>query len=106
MVLILNTFLLKYLEKLIYDKYNIFLAVSFAAPVGNKQRLAQQQNAWNCIAVFGGFCFVDFFFPPPTLFSGGLLQPFSQDIMYMKLNHPFGKLDIIISQSCGIIDGH
>lgn len=66
MVLILNTFLLKYLEKLIYDKYNIFLAVSFAAPVGNEQRLAQQQNAWNTygIAVFGGFCFVDFFFSP------------------------------------------
>lgn len=52
-----------------------------------------------------GFVLLIFFFLP-TLFSGGLLQPFSQDIMYMKLNHPFGKLDIIISQSCGIIYGH
>lgn len=77
--------------------------MSFAAPVGNEQRLVQQQNVWNiyCIAMFGLFCCVWFGFFLPTLFSRGLLQPFLQGIMYMKLNHPFGKLDIIIPQSCG-----
>lgn len=109
MLLILNTFHLKYLEKLIDDKYNIFLAVSFAAPLGNEQRLVQQQNAWNtyCIAMFGGFFVLLVCFFSPHVFSRGLLQPFSRAIiMYMKLNHPFGKLDIIIPQSCGINLGH
>lgn len=108
MVLMLNIFLLKYLEKLVYDNCNIFLAVSFAAPVGNEQRLVQQQNAWNtyCIAMLGGFCFVGFGFFSLHLFSRGVLQPCSQGIMDMKLNHPFGKPDIIIPQSCGISYGH
>jgi len=35
--------------------------------------------------------------------SKGLLTPFSQVIMDMKHNHPFGKLD---PQSCGISYGH
>lgn len=80
--------------------------MSFAAPVGNEQRLVQQQNAWNtyCIALFGLLCWFGFFLP--TFFSRGLLQPFPQGIMYMKLIHPFGKLDIIIPQSCGISYGH
>lgn len=42
----------------------------------------------------------------PTFFSRGLLQPFSQGTMYTKLNHPFGKQDIIIPQSCGISYRH
>lgn len=79
MVLMLNIFLLKYLEKLVYDNCNIFLAVSFAAPVGNEQRLVQQQNAWNtyCIAMLGGFCFVGLFFFSPRFFQGSITALFT-----------------------------
>lgn len=107
MVWILNTFLLKYLEKLIYDKYNNFLQCHMLLlwEMSKGLHSSKMPGTLNRIAVFGGlFCWFGFFLP--TFFSRGLLQPFSQGKMYTKLNHPFGKLDIIIPQSCGISYGH